>query len=141
MYANAELSNGNEQRSIKKGTLVGILLWAAWVAGISVLIMLVTNINFSASLSSDQVLEWTIFGPLLIFVLAGRYLMDAGHLIDYRRYDLNNLSLSAVLFFLWSLVNLACYVLNVNLSLDVNVIGGWIIGYLALVAHNKVLMV
>ena len=107
----------------------------------SALIMLITGVDLLASLSSDQLLAWTIFGPLLIFVIIGQHMVDQGNLIDYKRYRLNNLKLSAAMFFIWTLADLAFFILNVNIPLMMNVAGGLAAGYLALMAYNRVLIV
>jgi hypothetical protein len=138
MENNGYQAINNKRTYARGGTLFGILLWAIWMVFVGLLISIQIHNEQSFSFFSDQIFTWLQVGPMLVFIFAGRSILDATELKkEQRRKDLNNMIVSLGSFCLWALVNLFCDTIQVNLMLATNMLGGILLSYIVLVIHNK----
>jgi hypothetical protein len=108
--------------------IFGVFLFLLWGIIVSLLIRSQISSEQSSIFFSNQIFSWIIYGPLVTFVILGHYILYSRNRDELaRKKDIKNIVLSLVCFGAWLIVNIICWLIQIDIPLLVNVLIGYIL--------------
>jgi len=105
------------------GIFVGTALWY-----LLTIVLIVMSIDYKIP---NQIIIWVDMGLLILFMSAGHYLVSRGVIDEKSRIeDLASIKSNLVGYFLWLVFVIFAYLLNIEISSNASIIGGYIIIFL-----------
>ncbi|MDW5549488.1 hypothetical protein [Methanosarcina sp.] len=107
--------------------IIGILVGGAFWYVLTIVLM-VTIPYFKIP---SQVIIWVDMGLLILFMSAGHYLVSKGVINEKSKIeDLASIKSNLIGYFLWLIFLIFAYLLNIEISSNASIIGGYIIIFL-----------
>jgi hypothetical protein len=101
------------------GILVGAVLWY-----LLTVVLIVTSVKLSIP---NQIIIWVDVGLLILFMSAGHYLVSSGVIDEKSRIeDIVSIKSNLIGYFLWLIFMIFAYLLNIEISSNASIIGGYI---------------
>jgi len=118
--------------------IFGVFLFLLWGIIVSLLIRSQISSEQSSIFFSNQIFSWIVYGPLVTFVILGHYILYSRNRDELaRKKDIINIVLSLVCFGAWLIVNIICWLIQIDIPLLVNVLIGYILVIAIYLIFNK----
>jgi hypothetical protein len=111
------------------GIIVGLVFWYLWAfVNITMTARDVSTITDSKStLQLLPIHTWVFAGPIIFFLISGRYLISRGVIDDRKKMDdIISIKSSLIGFFLWLALMIFAYFLNIQVDPNASDFGGFV---------------
>lgn len=114
------------------GLLIGLVFWYLWLF---VVITMSFEINFYAQ---TQISIWVSIGLLILFMFIGHYIVSSGVIDEKKRIeDIVIIKSNLIGYFLWLILMIFAYLLNIEVSSNASLAGGYIAIFLIYLYMKK----
>ncbi len=114
------------------GILVGVVVWYFWVF---VVITMSFEVNFY---SQNQIITWIFMGVLVLFIITGHYIASSGVINEKKKVeDILGIKSNLIGYFLWLILMIFAYILNIEVSSNASLAGGYITIFLVYLYMRK----
>jgi len=121
----------------RTATVVGIVIWAVWYVGVSVLLSMAAHDQGTSDLVLSPFFRWMAFGPFLAFLFLGRHIMRFNmKMATGSLSNMSNVVTSATSFMAWGLVLLVWDCFFGGVDTVPALVFGMLFTYLMLVVSN-----
>ncbi|MBN1109554.1 MAG: hypothetical protein JXA45_02215, partial [Methanomassiliicoccales archaeon] len=133
---------GKTTRHERLGSIVGVLLWIIWIVVAIILDMTIIGpvaiVDEASSELLSSLLQWLVYGPLVIFIFLGRHLVRFNYkMASGSLSNKANTVISLTSYVAWTVVLLVWDFFEENPSMILVIVLGWLFTYLMLVVSNR----
>ncbi|MGB9928419.1 MAG: hypothetical protein ACPK85_08445 [Methanosarcina sp.] len=103
------------------GMFVGVGFWY-----LCLFLVVTASGGMNISSSSDQIINWIFTGLFILFMILGHYIFSSDIIDEKNRIeDIVGIKSNLIGYFLWLILMVFAYLLNIEISSNASIIGGY----------------